>query len=275
MATRRPFCCRSSVLFSRELLFLHVPKAAGMSITEYLLDVLPRPVYYTSPPGHESTTREGAIHIDGSRHETLAEAEQLVGRFGHRLQDFRVILAAMRNPYDLEVSRFAYLRKGYPWDRGADQELAMSGDFELFALNSPPHGDIPLEEFFTISGAMPSNVRVVRFERLKEDLSRTLDGLDLLRTDVTVPHVNRSKHGHYARYYTEAAEEAVYEKYRWLFEQGFYPRLQPSQRLRASTERKLGNWLRSYPRRRSEALSAVAHRYAVLVKRAARRRSDS
>jgi hypothetical protein len=246
-----------------------------MSISEYFLDALPRPVYYTSPSGHESRVREGVIHIEGTRHETLAEAAELVGGFGRRLKDFKVIIAAIRNPYDLEVSRFAYLRKGYPWDRGAIQELAMSGDFEEFALKSPPHGDIQLDDFFTINGAIPSNMRIVRFERLEEDLSRSLNGVDLLTTHITLARINRSKHSHYARYYAEAAEEAVYKKYRWLFEQGFYSRLQPSRHQRESTERKLGNWLRPYSRRPGESVSSVFRRYAVLVKRAARRRSDS
>jgi hypothetical protein len=224
-----------------------------MSITEYLLEVLPRPVYYTFPSGHESSIPEDVVHIDGSRHETLAEAKELVGRFGHRLHDFKVILAAIRNPYDLEVSRFAYLRKGHQWDRGAIQELAMAGDFELFALKSTPHGDIPVEDFFTISGRMPPNLRLVRFERLTEDLSRRLGGVELLTNQATLPYVNRSKHRHYARYYTEVAERAVYEKYRWLFEQGFYPRLQPGQRVRTTTVpnfRKLATFLPS-PLRRS------------------------
>lgn len=241
------------MIFSPELLFLHVPKAAGMSITEYLLEVLPRPVYYTSPLAHGSSIPEDVIHIDGSRHETLAEAQEFVGHFGYQLHDFKVILAAIRNPYDLEVSRFAYLRKGHPWDRGANQELAMTGDFELFALKSTPHGDIPVEDFFSIRGRMPSNLRVVRFERLAEDLSRSLGAVELLTTQPRLPHVNRSKHRHYARYYTEAAETAVYEKYRWLFEQGFYARLEPGQRMRATTVptfRKLAAFVSS-PLRRS------------------------
>jgi hypothetical protein len=41
------------------MLFVHVPKTGGMSTAEYLLTVLPRPVYYTGPDiGEEKQTLE-------------------------------------------------------------------------------------------------------------------------------------------------------------------------------------------------------------------------
>jgi len=40
-----------------------------------------------------------------------------------------------------------------------------------------------------------------------------------------VPRINQSRRGDYRSYYTPQAEEAVYGRYRWVFDEGFYPRL--------------------------------------------------
>ena len=37
------------MIFSKDVLFIHVPKTGGMSTSGYLLDMLPRPVYLTHP----------------------------------------------------------------------------------------------------------------------------------------------------------------------------------------------------------------------------------
>jgi hypothetical protein len=47
-------------------------------------------------------------------------------------------------------------------------------------------------------------------------------GLDVR---IRLPRTNRSRHPHYARYYTPSVEEVVYEKYRWAFEAGGYERM--------------------------------------------------
>ena len=39
------------------------------------------------------------------------------------------------------------------------------------------------------------------------------------------PWANRSERGDWRGYYTRRAEEAVYRRYRWAFDQGFYPAL--------------------------------------------------
>ena len=50
---------------------------------------------------------------EGSRHERLTEAAASLARFGRRLEDFDTIISIMRNPYDMEVSRYHFLRRGY------------------------------------------------------------------------------------------------------------------------------------------------------------------
>lgn len=237
------------MLFTDRLLFLHPPKTAGMSTSGYLLRVLPRPVYLSHPFASDGLP-EGIVQLPGNRHETLAEARAVVAELGFALERFPLVVATMRNPYDLEVSRWAFLRQGNPWERGPEQDLARAHDFEEFAVRNrqrggswatdafahlgfdrlPKPGDerpYPNEfaDFFTLDGRIPPNLRIIRFERLVPDILAALAevGVDGRREEFG--WVNRSSRGPWPSYYTPRAEEAVYRRYRWVFDGGFYPRL--------------------------------------------------
>jgi hypothetical protein len=212
------------MIFCSKLLFLHVPKTGGMSVSELLLRILPAPIYYSAPLGHHGKPCDGVVFIAGARHETLEEAQNTAAAYGYRLSDFPVVLAGLRNPYELEVSRYAYLRKGHPFDHGLSQELALSGDFERFAVDSPPHMGRPLESYFLLHGRMPKNLCIVRLEQISVELQSVLCSIGL-DVRIRLPRTNRSRHRHYARYYTPSVEEVVYEKYRWAFEAGGYERM--------------------------------------------------
>jgi hypothetical protein len=214
------------MIFCRDVLFVHVPKTGGMALTTHLLHVLPRPIYYSLPKAHSLITDPGVILIPGVRHENLAEARELVGRYGYDINRFPLILAAVRNPYALEVSRYAYLQKGHPWDRGHNQRLAMEEDFETFAVESFDHGGDarPIQSYFELEGRTPPNLRVLRTERLADDLRDSLASVGIAAHG-PLPRENDSSHGPWERYYTRAAEEAVYDRYRWVFDRGFYSRI--------------------------------------------------
>src|SRR5262245_23510957 len=132
------------MLFSDRLLFLHVPKAGGTSIVRYLLDVLPKPVHYSLPAGHlEGDEPEGVTRFHGVAHESLEEARAVLPRWGRRLDEFPMVISCVRNPYALEVSRYAFLRKDLGrvmYGPGTQQALALLDDFELFAVYSRTHG---------------------------------------------------------------------------------------------------------------------------------------
>jgi hypothetical protein len=213
------------MIFNYQLLFLHVPKTGGMSLTAHLLKVLPRPLYYSVPDGHYDATDRGIIHVPGYRHENLVEAKEVVARYGFDIARFPLILAAIRNPYALEVSRYSYLQKGRTWDAGHNQRLAMEADFETFAVNSFDHAH-PIETYFELDGWIPPNLHVLRCEQLAEDLQDALEWVGL-KGEKTLGRENESRHEAYECYYTRAAEEAVYQRYRWVFERGFYSRMDP------------------------------------------------
>jgi hypothetical protein len=213
------------MVFSKELLFIHVPKTGGMSVSDYLLSILGPPIYQVRPPHGEVARGSGVVEILGNRHLGLSEAARVVSEHGFEIRRFPLILVVIRNPYSLEVSRYAYLQTGHPWDAGRNQELALTSNFETFAIHSDVHeGSAPLESYFQLDGAIPPNMRIIRFENLAAGIRNVLKDIGM-KSDLDLPHHNQSLHGDFRSYYTVAAEESVYRRYKWVFDNSFYERL--------------------------------------------------
>jgi SAM-dependent methyltransferase len=217
------------VIFTKDILFLHVPKTGGMSVSSYLLEVLPAPVYYVRPAHarEDFAEREGVVRVAGGRHQSLPAAAEFLRDYGLELADFRLILAVLRNPYSLEVSRYHYLRQGHPQDGGPNQRLALTRDFTTFAAKSSFKADRdsrPLENYLYLEGKLPPNLTIARFENLEADVKGALSSIGI-EDGGSLPWRNVSRHGDFASYYTKEAEEAVYRKYGWVFEAGFYERM--------------------------------------------------
>ncbi len=211
------------MLWSRRLLFIHVPKTGGMSLTTHLLRTLDAPVYLSIPEGHAPPgIDDRVVVVPGKRHETLAEARDLLAARGVAFEDFDPVVVVARNPYEMEVSRFFYLAKGNPWDRGRDQDLALAGDFERFALESCLPS-LHLERYYTIDGHKPDTLRVLRFERLQEDFAELASAYGL-PAPAALPRENATRHGPYREYFSARIEPVVYERYRFVFDAGLYPR---------------------------------------------------
>ena len=65
------------MIWNDEILFLHAPKTAGMSMTNLLLSALEGPVNITGP--YEKKYRKGnTIYWPGKRHESLYDAESVL-----------------------------------------------------------------------------------------------------------------------------------------------------------------------------------------------------
>jgi hypothetical protein len=165
------------------------------------------------------------------------------------LEDFRLILACVRNPYELEFSYYCHLRKESVRKRRkravAELSLARAGDFETFAREAPFFGRLPsgIERYYLLRGAKPDNMHIIRLEEIGFDIP-ALAPYTLSR--FPIPHINRKDdagrwrarlapalalvekslpriEGGWRDHLTPATECAIYEKYRYLF--SFYPRV--------------------------------------------------
>lgn len=215
------------MLFNQDLLFLHVPKTGGMAVTDKLLEILPKPIYYALPQNAKDKFHNPPeiIAIAGKRHGNLKDAQEWIEQYNKKLSSFKKIIATIRNPYSMEVSRYFYLRKGYPWDKGKAQKIALDNDFETFAIESPYFGrkSSKIEDYFSIDGITPHNLTPIKQEQLHTDLGKVLAELGVI-LDTPIPKKNGTKHLGYQHYLTPKAEQAIYQRYQWLFDSGFYQR---------------------------------------------------
>ena len=300
-----------ALVFSPDLLFVHVNKTGGTSVALHLIEVLPRPVYYVNQTAYRIDHRPGVTHVPGHPHQRLADAAAFIEPFGLRLPALPLVLAVVRNPYDLFVSHYSWQKlrtttvalldgvvaPAPPADSVAADDVAAAlaalepdravrvdlDEHErleevrdalhraaiaagqrvvtwnegstLFALPAPatakpkPHRvrdrahnlDFRefvfwantdrratflggLYDFYHLDGAMPPNLRILRFERLGDDLRDVLREAGL-PADRDLPWVNRSERRAWATLYDAETEAVVYEQARWMFERGLYERL--------------------------------------------------
>jgi hypothetical protein len=81
-----------------------------------------------------------------------------------------------------------------------------------------------MSKYYFLDGEMPANLRILRFERLADEVREALKEIGI-RGDAEFPWLNRSIHGKYTSYYDRESESLVYEQCRWFFDHGYYDRL--------------------------------------------------
>ncbi len=211
------------MIWNNAILFIHAPKTAGMSMTTLLCQSLEGPINVTGP--YEQQHSEGKVtYIPGKRHETLIDAASFLTYRNMCLEQFEKIFVVMRNPYELELSRYAYLKKNLPQDRGMAQNIALEGDFRNYLSKAPFFGMNPprLDLYYHFNGAMPDNLVILRHERLLLDLELHL--ALYLEAGYALPRENQSKHKGVNEMYDAEMEALCYDRHRWFFDKAFYPR---------------------------------------------------
>ena len=182
----------SILLTSRDLLFLHVPRTAGGSLSRAL-------------------RQEPDATVYGVENMEYAEpcVEQLQRRLPNRLSDYTTF-AVVRNPWDWAVSGYIHLTANAPafddpptfadFVRGAGQRATRNPYPAKFTSGTTCvtyHAGISQWEHITTNGILTID-HLCRFESLEDDL------LKVLGKKVDLPHVHKSERTHYASYYDEA-----------------------------------------------------------------------
>jgi hypothetical protein len=226
------------LVWNDELLFLHPQKTAGMAVSTLLWDILKTPVFNSVPLDHwDRIIRPGVAQVLGIRHENLYEAAAILEPFRRSLSDFRAIITVMRNPYDMEVSRYFHLRKPGAFEATEDILLARTLRFEEFQLKSrfrtprPHNPELEFAEsiknYYAMGASFPENLKIIRYENLEAELNEQLQQLGYEAASIPIVNTSDERAGaHHNLYITNSeVENAVYQRYKWIFDHGFYQRL--------------------------------------------------
>jgi hypothetical protein len=212
------------MLWTDDFLFLHFPKTAGKSLTRALVETLGRPMTCVISKGQvreiADCDHDGLTIIEGWAHENMRAVRKRLAEYNKTLESFKAIILGIRNPYDLMVSNYFFMRKTFKHNRDRENfRIAMENEFEDYTLKV---GFASIENWMTINGSRPENLRIIRFEHLQADFDALANEFGF--KSITMPHINTSSHDHYSKYLTPRAEEAIYRKLKYLFDEGFYER---------------------------------------------------
>jgi hypothetical protein len=214
-----------------DLCFVHVPKTAGLSWLQMIVDSL----------GERDFVERGANH---TIHRFRDRPDLQLTRIGHErrivdcmtLRQYRAkrvgpsfVVAFVRNPYDRLVSAFHFLNREDipPRDRSDfEQYLARyGGDFGRFVLDAfePERPTIfqqlhlrPQYEWLVDGDGKLLTDFVGRFENLAADTRVIEDRLGFSATPI--PHLNVTEHLPYGDYYDQTTRRLVARGYEKDFE---------------------------------------------------------
>ena len=213
------------MLVSKDFAFIHFPKTAGKSLTKYMISAWDGPIYGRVSRGQIKEVADVMrtdVTLDVARgHENMRRTSLILQSMGRDIHDLRAIFVCIRNPYDLAVSTYFFLRRAYTQNGGSERfRMAAQMDFSDFWCNDI--STAPPERWLTLGGEVLPNQYFIRFESLREDLSSLAKKFEF--KDATLPHLNRTTHAHYSEYMTNESEAAVYARFRYLFDAGYYER---------------------------------------------------
>lgn len=160
-------------------LFLHPNKCGGKSIERAIWSVEPRP--------------------GSSDHRTL---EDYINIYGHEVYSYYKFIFC-RNPWDRLVSIY----------HGRKQILKVDmPTFERFVREADPSASPTKSQvsWLKVKGEIIAPDFLGRMERYSDDWSILSSNIEV---NTTLPHLNRSAHKSYEKYYTKELANIVYNKY--------------------------------------------------------------
>jgi hypothetical protein len=216
---------RNDMIWNDEFLFLHYPRAAGKSLSVAFVRAWPTPVkgYVSAGQLAEFSpfVKRGSVFWVEGNHQNTKTAAKILDRFGFSLSQFCAIFVAVRCPYDLAYSTYKFLRL-HASHVGVPAEFSQAAimSFEEFVTQLRPSD---YRSWFQHQDCDLPNLRVIRFEAIKTDLKAYANEFGF--RNLRIPHLNASGGESYLNVMTPALENAIYDKYRFLFERGYYSRL--------------------------------------------------
>ncbi len=206
------------ISYSKQFIFFHVAKVAGLSIREAL-------GAHCEEPTHFKIARPPAIREDGSPNPLYqawanavlhAKARDARRELPPEVFDGFYKFAFVRNPWDWQVSMYHFILKRE--DHIHHARVKAMEDFEsylewMIASRNPfTRGATKYQKDMVTDREGRILVDFIgRFERLAEDFAQICGQIGIR---AELPALNRTRHRHYTDYYNERSRELVAEHFR-------------------------------------------------------------
>lgn len=239
--------------YNDDVLFIHIPKTGGWSVKHWMIEHLPNVL--CPDPEDKAKTEASKLPIG---HIPLSDIERFTGR---PLDSWQKIIGIIRNPYDQQVSQWAFWRDRYARGQRHVHDICAAQypsihkwlddpmcDFHLwyehrFHASEPivrktPGPDTDYANFggyylywLAVGGVIPDNVEIIKLEEI-DTLPTVVEPYTLRKDMAPLGVENTSPRGRYQEYYShpdrevaDHALERVHQKFRWTFEQGHYKKI--------------------------------------------------
>tara|TARA_B100000902_G_scaffold396316_1_gene456997 strand:+ start:781 stop:1473 length:693 start_codon:yes stop_codon:yes gene_type:complete len=212
---------------SHKFIFIKIPKTAGTSIVNYLEPYLNQEFRDLDLGDHEAMRDTCNTDYDIYKPGIISILKENNLNQHFDLSDY-FKFAFVRNPWDVRLSRYFYLRNteiAYNTKKNLSTDnSALSLDFKSWCFKGdwfPPrnHGwrkNPPKTEGGQIGFLQNDNFEIDidyigKFENLQEDFNNICDQIGIAKKKL--PHHNKSKHKHYTKYYDDETRQMVAKEY--------------------------------------------------------------
>jgi len=180
-----------------EMIFIHVPKCAGVSVRTFLEEC---GFWSIKLDDHPEDIRSG-FYKRGT-------AARMLRHLDRELWNRSFKFCVCRNPYDRLVSGWSFCRKHERLNVPFDYFVRYMHTFDSFWVVW--HCILPQVQHLQVDSA-PAVDAACRYEQLETDFEQIRTRLG--KSGVALPHRNPSTHKPYQAYYTRELQDLVFERF--------------------------------------------------------------
>tara|TARA_R100000458_G_C8118162_1_gene138144 strand:- start:38 stop:589 length:552 start_codon:yes stop_codon:yes gene_type:complete len=181
-----------------KLIFTHIPKTAGTSIKEALLN------------------DNNFSLLDSQKHESIHNIKKNNIKAYNKYRKFTVV----RNPYDKMISTYFFLQKN---NINKHMDVRQFNEWIKDPYKLPCIQKLPIQTKYLLIVPqylwIDETVTVLKYENLNNELNK------FLNQKIVLPKINNSKHEHYLKYYNNKSLTIIRERYKEDFNKFNYEKL--------------------------------------------------